>query len=664
MEEILKFLEKRRGKGAQIFEIKRIFGNSSEEKLKELQRKRKIVEIRKNHFIALRKTPFLIGNVYFKGKDLFVETIEGEFFFSSNPLKLMEGDTVLLKKERGYVRVFKIIERTSKRLIGFYPGDKNFVPIKRLREEFQLNKQLNLPYGSIIETEIIFYPQKKRKGVLSFKNYLGRFGNTKEEIYSFCLSENLPFDFTEEVRKEANYIKENFDENKRLDLTKEEIFTIDPEDAKDFDDAISLREEKEYLILGVHIADVTSYLEENSAIDREAFLRAETLYFPSYAVHMLPEKLSENLCSLREKEKKYVISVFIYFDKKGKHLKTEIKESIILSKKRFTYEEVEEILKGKKNKFSNTLKKMEELATILKEKRMKKGGLEFEFQEFKLEYDKEGNLKGVLPLEKLKSHSIVEEFMLYANKEVARFLWNKNYPLLFRIHPKPDPLRLLDLKVLCQKWGINFPVNVDEPTPKMVQKILEEWKKLKDGEYLQQLLLKSLPRAIYSSEKDLHFALNFQHYCHFTSPIRRYADIIVHRSLKNALKGKKYENNKLKEIAEHLNNKAIKKEEIERDFLEYKILQLLKGKEGKVLDGVITSVIESGFFVFLPDYFISGFLPFSSFKEIYFIADKTNQRARDVRGRYNFKIMDEVKVKIESIDPFKRFLNLVFVKKN
>ncbi|MEJ5166272.1 MAG: RNB domain-containing ribonuclease, partial [Thermoanaerobaculia bacterium] len=553
MKILLEFLENKKNKGAYFEEIKNIFGKEILEDLKLLQKEGKIVEIRKNYFISLKRTPFAIGKVFFQGKNLFVETEKEEYFFPSNPLKLMEGDLVLLKKEKGRVRIFKILERAEKKLIGFYLGEKNFQPLKRLKEEFILNKPLNLPYGSLIETEILFYPDRKRKGVLSFKNLIGKFGCTKDEIFAFCLSRNLPYSFPEKVLEEAKVIKKEENLRERVDFTEKEIFTIDPKDAKDFDDGISLEEEGENFILGVHIADVTHYVEENSEIDREATLRAETLYFPTQAVHMLPPLLSENLCSLKEKEKRLAVSVLMYFDKRGKHLKTEFVESVINSKKRFTYEEAEEILEGKRSKFSKTLKRMEKLSEILKEKRLKKGGLEFEFPEMEMEYDSKGNLIGVLPLERLKSHSIVEEFMLFANREVARFLFRKNYPLLYRIHPKPDPMKLLDLKVVCQKFGLDFSVNLDEPTPKMLQKVLEKWKNEKDGPYLQELLLRALPRAIYSPKRDIHFALNFETYCHFTSPIRRYADIIVHRSLKRALKGIKYERNDLERVSEHLN---------------------------------------------------------------------------------------------------------------
>lgn len=662
MKNILKFLESKKNKGAELNEIISLFGKNILEDLKILQKEGRIVEIKKNHFISLKKSPFLMGKVFFQGRNLFIETEREEYFFPYNPLRLMEGDLVLLKKEKGSVRVVKILERAEKKLIGFYLGDKNFQPLKRLKEEFQLLRPLNLPSGSIIETDIIFYPDRKRKGVVKFENLIGSFGNTKEEIYGFCLSRNIPFEFPKNVMEQAKNIKKTENLKNRLDLTGKEIFTIDPVDARDFDDGISL-EEEENLILGVHIADVSHYVEENSEIDREALLRAETLYFPTMAVHMLPPFLSEDLCSLREREEKLAVSVFIHFERNGKHLKTEFKESIIKSKKRFTYEEAEEVLKGKKSKFQKTLRKMLWLSEILKEKRMKKGGLEFEFPEIQLQYDEKGNLKGVLPLEKLKSHSIVEEFMLFANKEVARFLWNKNYPLLFRIHPKPDPMKLLDLKVICQKFGFDFPVNLNEPTPKMLQKVLEKWKNEKDGPYLQELLLRALPRAIYSPKREIHFALNFENYCHFTSPIRRYADVLVHRSLKNALKGIKYERSDLERISEHLNNKSKEKEEIERDFLEYKILQLLKGKEGKILEGIIVSVIESGIFIFLPEYFITGFMPFSSIKDIYFIADKVKQSVHTASKNLNLRIRDGVLVEIKEVNPFKRFLRLNLIKK-
>lgn len=663
MNEILNYLQNKKIKGASIFELESLFGKEVREKLETLKIEKKIVEIKKNFFITLKKSPFSIGRVYLKGKNVFIEDEREEYFFQSNPLKLMEGDIVLLKRERGFVRVLKILERAEKKLIGFYLGEKNFIPLKRLKEEFQLKSPLNLPYGSIIETDIIFYPERKRKGVVSFKNFLGNFGNTKQEIYAFCLSRNLPFNFPEKVLKEAKETKKEKNLLERVDFTEKEIFTIDPKDAKDFDDGISLEEDGENLILGVHIADVSHYIRENSEIDREAFLRAETIYFPTLAVHMLPPLLSENLCSLKEKENKLAVSVLMYFNKDGKHLKTEFLKSVINSKKRFTYEEVEEILKGKKSKFGKTLKRMENLSEILKEKRMKKGGLEFEFPEIEMEYDRAGNFIGVLPLQRLKSHSIVEEFMLFANREVARFLFRKNYPFLYRIHPKPDPMKLLDLKIVCQKFGFDFPVNLDEPTPKMLQNVLNKWKNEKDSPYLQELLLRALQRAIYSPKRDIHFALNFETYCHFTSPIRRYADIIVHRSLKNALKGIKYERNDLEMVSQHLNNKAKEIEDIERDFLEYKILQLLAGKEGEVLEGIVVSVIESGIFIFLPEYFITGFMPFSSIREIYFIPDKTEQSVRTAGKNFHLKIRDSVLVKIVEVNPFRRSLRLHLIKK-
>lgn len=660
MEEVLNYLKKKKNKGANLEELKNIFGEDVHISLNILQDKGKVAEIKRNNFISLAKTHFLVGRAIVKGKNLYIETEREEFFFSINKLRIMDGDLVLLKRERKGVRTLKILRRFHKKLIGFYLGEKEFVPINKVKEEFSLIKPLPYPIGSIIETEIILYPDIKRNGILALKSYIGKYLDTSSESKAFCVSKNLPFDFPEEVLNENFKIKKDY--KNRIDLRKEEIFTIDPEDSKDFDDAISLRKENENLILGVHIADVTHYLKEGTLTDREAQKRAETIYFPTIAVHMLPQPLSENLCSLKEKKDRLTISVFMHFTKKGKLLKTEIFKSVINSKKRFTYEEVEDILKGAKSPFKNTLRKMEEFFEVLKEKRMKRGSLEFEFLELKSIYDENKNFKGVEPLQRLKSHSIVEEFMLCANKEVARFLFNKNLPFLYRIHSKPDPFKLEDLKKLCQRMGLSFPVNPQDPTPKMLQKVLEEWKKSKDGLYFQELLLRSLPRAIYSPKRELHFALNFPLYCHFTSPIRRYADVIVHRALKCALSNKKYERKDLPSLAEHLNKISKEKEELERDFLEYKILQTLKGKEREVLKGTIVSIIDSGFFVFLDDYFISGFLPFSSFSETYLIPYKGEQRVKDPRGKYNFKIRDEIKVKISKVDPFKRQLSLQFYK--
>ncbi len=658
MKNIIDYFKKKKDKTANLFELINFFGKDVEKILKELQNKGEIVEIRKNFFIYLKNTPFLLGKVFLQGRGLLIETKEGDYFFNLNPLKLMEGDLVLLKREKRGVRIFKILERAYKRLVGFYLGEKLFLPIQKKAEEFVLKDEVNFSRGTIIETEILVYPNKDKRGLVKLKDVLGSYGDENSEIVGFCKSRNLPIDFSEDVLKEAGEIKERFSLKGRVDFTKDEVFTIDPKDAKDFDDALSLKEEGDYFVLGVHIADVSPYVRENTLIDKEAMKRGETLYFPSKAIHMLPSKLSENICSLNEGKKKFCVSLMVYFDKKWKHLKTEIRESIIKSKKRFTYGEVEEILEGKKSSFSNTLKKMEELSEFLKEKRIRSGSLEFEFPEFELIYDEKGKISEVAPLYRLKSHSIVEEFMLFANKEVARYLYNKNYNFLHRIHEKPNPFKLMDLKILVQRWGFDFPVNVDDPTPKMLQRILKEWKKLEEGVYFQELLLRSLPRAVYSPIRDIHFALNFNLYCHFTSPIRRYADLLNQRVLKKAVKNEKFEISNLKELAERLNEKSKVKEEIERDFLEYKILQILKEKEGEVYLGTIVSVLDGGFFVFIPRYFITGFLPFSSFKNNFIIAYKGEQRARDLKGRYSFKLRDEIKVKIKEVEPFKRRLTL------
>lgn len=660
MEEVLNYLKKKKSKGANLEELKNLFGEEVHLYLNTLQEKGKIAEIKKNNFISLAKTPFFIGKAFLKGKNLYIETDREEFFFTTNRLNIMEGDLVLLKRERKTVRIFKILKRFQKKLVGFYLGGKEFVPINKVKEKFSLIKAIPYPKSSMIETEIILYPDMRRDGVLALKSYIGKYLDTPSEAKAFCISKNLPFDFPEQVLNENFKIIEKKDLKERLDLRREEIFTIDPEDAKDFDDALSLRKENGILILGVHIADVTHYLKEGTLTDREAQMRVETIYFPTIAIHMLPPILSEDLCSLKEKKERLTLSVFMHFTKKGRLLKTEIFKSIIKSKKRFTYGEVEDVLKGKKSRFKDTIEKMQDLSEILKEKRIKRGSLEFEFLELKFLYDENKNFKGVEPLQKLKSHSIVEEFMLYANKEVARFLFNKNIPFLYRIHSKPDPFKLEELKNLCQRMGLPFPVNPQQPTPKMLQKILEKWKSSKDGLYFQELLLRSLPRAIYSPKRELHFALNFPLYCHFTSPIRRYADVIVHRALKCALSNKEYERNDLQNLAEHLNKISKEKEELERDFLEYKILQTIKGKEGEITKGTIVSIIDSGFFVFLDEYFISGFLPFSSFSDSYIIPYKLEQRAKDTRGKYNFKIRDGIKVKISKVDPFKRHLSLEF----
>ncbi|MGH2569317.1 MAG: ribonuclease R family protein, partial [Bacteroidota bacterium] len=380
---------------------------------------------------------------------------------------------------------------------------------------------------------------------------LGRAGDVSAELLSVFHEFQLPLGFPPEVQQEAEAIPTAIPESeiaRRLDFRQYTCFTIDPEDAKDFDDAVSLERLRDgSWSLGVHIADVSYYIKEGSALDGEALKRGTSVYFPNAVIPMLPEKLSNVLCSLRPHEDRLTYSVFMQLTPQGVVKQYDIKETVIRSKRRFTYEEVEEIIGGKKKRgeredeFAQLLHAMHELSATLTKKRMKEGSIDFESPEAKFRYDEEGKPVEIIKKERLGSHRLVEEFMLMANQVVAQHIGRARKedhakPFLYRVHDAPNPDRMRELASFVEKFGFKLHVN-GGVSSKTLQKLLNQIRGTEVENVINEVALRSMAKAVYSEKNLGHYGLAFDYYAHFTSPIRRYPDLYIHRLLKEYARG-------------------------------------------------------------------------------------------------------------------------------
>ena len=664
------------------------------EKLKELARNGKLVKLRGSKYALPEKLNLVIGKlcVYREGFG-FVDPLEGGkgvFVPGRNMAGAMNGDIVaveIVKEGRDGKRegkVVSIIERAVKRVVGRVEKSKKscfVVPEdKRIRYDIILTHEdcKKVEDGDYVVVEIISYPSETRGPVGKVVENLGKTG-PKLDIELIIRKYDLPTEFPPEVLEEAEKIPSEVREEDikgRVDLRDQLCFTIDGENARDFDDAVAIEElPNGNFKLYVHIADVSHYVKPGSALDREAYRRGTSVYFPDRCIPMLPERLSNGICSLNPHVDRLTFTCEMEINKRGMVVDYKIYESVIHSKARLTYTIAQKIIDGDEEaieKFPHvvdSLKKMYKLAQILHKKRYKRGSLDFDLPEPVVVLNAEGEPIDIYKAERLWSHRIIEEFMIAANETVAEYMFWTDYPSIYRVHESPDREKLQEFLNFVRSLGIRIPVIQNDVQPKLLQKILEQVEGKPEEKLVNYLMLRTMARAKYSPDNIGHFGLASTYYTHFTSPIRRYADLQLHRLVKMALKGMFTPESipaweeKLEIICKHVTERSITADEAERDVIELKKLQFAQNHVGEVFEAIITGVSEQGLYIETIEQVIPGFIHVSNLKNDYYICVPKQYCLIGEKTGTVFRIGDRVLAKLLSVDVENRRAEFEIVRK-
>lgn len=607
--------------------------------------------------------------------------ISDDFFIPAEKTKgAIHGDKVLIKvltqtEQSTLAQVVKIVQRANSVLVGqIYKqkGQTFFKPdnAKISRPIFlQKNATMGATEGEKVVCKLLYQPENIRDHFIG--EIIEILGDPQDSgvlektiLREYNIYETFPQQVLGQASKKASMPIEQ-EKAKRLDLTNQEIFTIDGEDAKDFDDAISLSVlPNGNYYLGVHIADVGHYVPKNSALDQEAFLRGTSVYFPNMVFPMLPPSLSNGACSLSENQERLTLSVFIEIDKNGNFVNHKICESVIKSKARLTYTQVYQTLidgenAGKADLFKNTLKQMNSLAKLLKAKRQQAGELDFDIAEPYFVFDEQNNIIEVKKRERNDAHRLIESFMIAANEVVAKEYFGKKMPFVYRVHEVPSTEKTQDLVHFLQSVSINPDAVPQVITPAYYASIL----KLVSGHELEhtinKVILRSLQKAKYSNKCIGHFGLALQFYCHFTSPIRRYPDLVIHRIIKDSLHGTRPSadlENFVFEASEQSSIKERNADEAERAVDDLKKAEYMKKHIGQEFEGIITSVTNFGFYVELENT-IEGLVRVESLpKDTYLFFEKSLK----LKGaNHTFGLGDKVKIVVANANVFERKIDFV-----
>ncbi len=514
---------------------------------------------------------------------------------------------------------------------------------------------------------------------------LGKAGDSAVEVSAIARSRGIDETFDAKLLDFAASIREGItdeDLKDRLDIRKKTVFTIDPVDAKDFDDALSIESLEDGLYsIGVHIADVSHYVPENSPLDREALKRATSVYLVDRVIPMLPARLSEQVCSLNPGVDRMAFSVFFTMTADGEVRKHEFHKTVIHSKRRFAYEDVEEILKQGKGDYVAELQLLDRLSVILREKRFKHGGLDFETEEVRFKLGNKGEPLEVIKKERLGSHRLIEEFMLLANRKVAKYLTktfkeNKKepQPVIYRVHDFPQQEKVLILANFVKRLGFDLKLNRGKEGPivsaTVLRHLLQEVKGTNVEFLVNELVLRSMSKAVYTGDNAGHYGLGFEHYTHFTSPIRRYPDLIVHRLLfeYEALrkKRKKISAARLAELTEKIrtvcqisNEREKSAVEAERESIKLKQVEYMDSHVGKVYAGIISGATDYGIYVRMVDFAIEGMVHMRNLTDDYYEYDEATYSLVGKRRKKRLQIGQRVKVKVNSVDLQRRTIDLV-----
>ena len=660
------------------------------ELMKELIEEMYIIVTKKDRIISPNQAGMFVGKFISHRKGFgFVqsdkEDVRDLYIQSKDINGAMNGDRVLAEITReasGHMRaegkIVNVIKRVTTQIVGTFKPHENFgfvIPReKTINSDVYIAKKFfnNAKEDDVVVVEITQWAYNDRKPEGKIIEVLGNKDNRGIEIESIIREHGLPLEFQQKVLDEANYVAVPIPEEeyeRRRDLRNESIFTMDGADAKDLDDAIQVKllDNGNYL-LGVHIADVTHYVREKSNLDKEALKRATSVYLVDKVIPMLPKQLSNGVCSLNPNEDKLTLSVEMEINDKGIVVKYDIFESIINSKARMVYTDVSDILenndRGKKIKYAELVddfRHAEKLAKILMKKREKRGALDFNFPEPYIHLDNNGRPYNIEPYERRIANRIIEEFMLVANETIAEHFYWLGVPFVYRIHESPSSTKMESLNSFMSQYNILVKGDLEEVHPKSLQKIIKEVEGKQGEKAIHTLILRSLKQAKYSPECSGHFGLAAKYYCHFTSPIRRYPDLQIHRIIKEyinkGISGRRED--KLKDIvlkaSEQSSEMERKAEVAERDIDKYYKCIYMEDKIGQEFKGIISGVTNYGFYVELPDT-VEGLVPINELKQDSYIYNETThelvgQGYGSEMHIISYKIGDEVNVRLENVNP-------------
>ena len=622
-----------------------------------------------------------------------VEEREDEIYIAKkNSINALNGDKVLIKiieektnSKKAEGRIIKVLEREKDTVVGTFQYSRSFgfvVPDdKNLGTDIFISKK---NFGKArnnqkVLVKITKYPKKGKNAEGKIVEILGKIDEAGVDMLSLIKEHNLPDEFPEPVLEEARRCGNKVDKKdipNRVDKRNDIIFTIDGEDAKDLDDAVRVVKLKNgNYKLDVHIADVSYYVRENSLLDKEALIRGTSIYMLGRVIPMLPRELSNGICSLNAGEDRFTLSCSMEINQKGKVVSSEVYKGIINVTERMNYHDVQKIIDGADKKvlkkykpYIQNFKDMEELAKILKKRRIEEGYLNLDIPESNIELDESGKVVNISKYETSFSNEIIEQFMLTANETIAEKFYWLDAPFIYRVHEEPDLEKVQELNKFLFNFGLKIKANKDHIYPKEFAKILDEIKGKEEEKVISNLILRTLKVARYEEENKGHFGIAGKYYCHFTSPIRRYPDLFIHRIISKYLENSYDVNEKFiekykeqaKERAKQSSDREKVATTVEREAEDIKKAEYMEDKIGNEYEGIVSSITSFGMFVELENT-VEGLIRFENLGNEYFIYDEERKRLIGERTNTIYKIGDKVKIRVAKASKLLREIDFEIV---